>query len=326
MVVILAGVAILAEVLVALACLYLVFYIIAGLFQLLNAIPGFRAIFGGVEDAITHAINAAIGAAVRTAQKVVGVSWHWAARYSERVWHSIETGQSFNASAAKVSAVQTAGINRLGTRQHSLARAAPTTAARVKTLEREYNGIEHQIRDLQREVGKGIGNDIRLHIKALEREAANIQTQINDVVVPHENTLTGEIGNILDWAGGKASLLGIGSFAFAIASALGLNSLGGFLCNEFRNILGRGCSNLWGGLESLLSLFIDVLVLTDLCKIIPEAVTFFGLIEGEITGLISQAAQSVCASFNPNWTTPDVAPGPTPPPQAFDQSTLAAGG
>lgn len=293
--VVLVGIAILTEVLVAIACLYLVFYIIHGLFLLLNRIPGFSAIFGGLELSIEHAINSAIGSAVHTAQEVVGVAWHHLARYTDRVWNSIVTGQSVNATAAKVAEVHAGAITKLGSRLNHFQTYQATHAARVGTLERELKGIEGEIKTLKREVGKGIGHDLRIHIKALEREVDNINTQTVPSLRAKDGTLTGELSNLYDWAKGKASLLGVGTFAFAVAAAIGLNAWNMIRCAGFGNFWNNRKCGLWSDLESLLGLFADTFLLTNICDLLPFLETAVSDVADPIVVTLTDVGAGLCS-------------------------------
>lgn len=272
----------------------------------------------GPVNSLASGISNACYQAIHITEKYVGAALHHLARYADKVWHSIETGQAYDYQAAKVAEIHAHAINRLGTRQHALARAAPTAAGQIRDLRREYNGIAHQVRDLQRELGHGIGDDVLPRIKRLEREAAQVRKQIRDVVIPAENTLTGEIGNIFDWARGKAALLGIGTFATAVAAALGLKSLSGFLCNEFRNILGRGCSGLWGGLDDLLGLFVDVLIFTNVCDILDFLSPLVSDIAAPVVTALSDVGAGLCKG---GIGSPGALGGPQPTPPGFYTGT-----
>jgi hypothetical protein len=102
-----------------------------------------------------------------------------------------------------------------------------------------------------------------------------------------------------------------------VVVALGALGLGGLRCSTLLGSLSkRGCG-LWKGLEDLLGLLIDAVALTHLCDLPKWIDELVSPIFGELTALISSAANSLCAASNPNWASLNVANGPLPPAQTL---------
>lgn len=290
-----------------------------------NVVRGITLVGGylaGALDAIARAISSALGAIEHGIDGLIGAAWHLFASYLDRTWHQLEAQASLLAHLAELVGNGIYNISGLRGLVHGVLRTVHGIEAGVKTLEREYHGIEHRVKVLEHSIAGDIGNDVRSQVKALEKEVTGIESGVIPSLRSGIKTAEGEVTQLENFI---KAIPGTNYLAWAagiVASALGLASLSSFICNEFKNITNRGCSNLWGGLDNLLSLFIDGIILTNLCTIIPETVTFFGLVEGEITGLISQAADAFCAKPPSGWVTLDVAPSTRPPAQTFDPTTL----
>lgn len=253
---------------IALCITVFVLALLGWLIDLLNKIP---TVSIGTEflHTVEQAVTSAFGTAFAWVDKELGASIHAMARLVEWVGSEIEHNAVALAEMVPVLGNIVAAIENIRALAHHSSRASTVQAAQVKTLEREYNGIEHQVKTLEREY-HGIDQvAVRHRLRAIDKELHTLEAQTIPAIQQAESDAQSAINNLYDWAKGKASLLGIGTFATAVAAALGLSSLSGFLCNEFRNILGRGCSGLWSGIDNLLGLFIDLFVITDLCDVIP---------------------------------------------------------
>ena len=314
------------DVILALALAYLSLKIVQALFGPMGGLPVVGGAITALEQTISRSLTHACGTIFRPVDAAVGKSLASVAGLIDRTAGFVRTvGRVLfgTAALAEALALAYAGIRSLA---HELHGRFGGIEAGVKTLEREYNGIEHRVKALERDLTKGIGHDLRLTVVQTEKEVAHIRHKALPAIRAADAEAAGEIGHLYDWIRGKADIIGAGTFIAAVTAVIGADLLKLFRCPTFLNkTLGRGCG-LWNGLEDLLSWFVDALILTDLCLIVPEAVRFFGLVEAPLTGLISQAANAICAVGNSNWTTVEVQPGPQPPAQAFDASTLASGG
>lgn len=221
------------------------------------------------------------------------------------------------------------------------------TIAELATGNASWVDVRKALNALSADVTK-VGKVATKEIAQVRATARTAEHAVTDVALPRlgrlerdvTDVIPREIANVRDlargaeneairafkWAKSHATVVTSGVVAGVLTYALSLVGLGGLNCSNLKNMLNnRGCG-LWQGLEDLLGLFVDVLVLADLCKILPDAVTAFGYVEAPLTGVISQAANAVCAVGNPDWTNPDVPAGPRPPVQAFEPASLASGG
>lgn len=124
----------------------------------------------------------------------------------------------------------------------------------IRTIEREFKGIEHGLRRLERDLTRGIGHDLRLHVRTLEHELNHLRRRVIPSIRGDVATAEGEIGHLYDWVKGKASLIGVGTFAMAVGTvlaALGLDWLG---CRNGAERVGRKGCNLWDDLGDVFGL------------------------------------------------------------------------
>lgn len=252
----LAGLLEIAVLLFAFAFVWTIRKLIAALFgwliDLLELIPVLGDYLASPFHAVEQAVANALGEAEHAIDHAIGASWHLLARYCEWMWREIrghavlllEIASSFTPLAVAIRA-----LRALVHHQHA---AGTVTSARVKTLEREYVGIEHQVKALEREL-RGIDEvGVRRQLRQVERDIATIEAQTIPAIQAADEQAASAISNLYEWAKGKASLLGIGTFSLAVATALDALGLGGLRCNN-NPLKNKGCgSSVWGDLESLL--------------------------------------------------------------------------
>lgn len=292
----------------------------------LGGAPVIGGWIAGQATALEQRISNAIGSALSGADGLIGGSLSHLAHYADNLWTEVRgQAQTLEEIAGLLIPFSgaLAGIRGLSRGLHDLFHGIEQG---VKDLRKAFNGIEHRVKTLEHHVTHGIGNDVLDLERTLKKDVRHIERDLIKPLREAEAATAREVGNLYDWLKGKADIAGLGTFAAAIAAVIGAELLNLFKCPTFLNkTLKRGCG-LWDGLENLLGLFFDAIILVDLCAILPEAVRFFGVIVSPLTGLISQAANSVCAASNPKWTTLNVAPGPRPDAQTFDAGSLPPDG
>lgn len=290
-----------------------------------DVVRGIQVVGGylaGALDSIARAISSTAGAIESGIDHIVGGTWHLLASYLDRTWNQLEAHSSVIQHLAELVGRGLYSITGLRSLVHAAVRTIHGIEHGVKTLERDFKGIEHDVRTIERSIAHGIGNDVLPRIRSLERSLAHVETKVIPAVEGAETALQNDLTQLGEYIRSNFLSSATDAVTAAVAVALSALGLGGLRCsNLLSSLSNRGCG-LWSGLEDLLGLFIDAVILTDLCAILPDAVTAFGLVEGELTGLISQAADAVCAQPPAGWVELSVAPSQTPPPQAFDPATL----
>lgn len=255
--------------LVALGLAALLTLLTLALVKFLSAAPVIGGWIADKAQAAENAISNALGRAFQGIDSFIGGCIHHLARFMDRVWHTIAATPHLLLQLAETIA-----------RISGVAAAARSLA---HTLEREFHGIEHGIRDLrkifrgidhlvkrlERDLTKGIGHDLRLAVNTLTGEYHTLTRKTIPGIRSRVKTVEGEIASVEDWIGmrvgqsRKAWLIALGT---AILGALGL---GGLRCGSLGNILNkRGCG-LWNDLENLLTLAViagEIASLEELVK------------------------------------------------------------
>lgn len=291
--------------------------------QIASGIPVIGGGLSAMLRQLEHALAWAAGQLYQGLDAMLGAVFGAVAKMLEWTFQSYKGMAVALLHTAQWGAAKLDGVDALRARTATLEREYHGLEHGVKTLNREYHGIDRELRKIERELGKGIGNDVRVQIKALEREVTGIEKRVIPNLRTGIQTAEGETTQLqnfikaipgtryLDWAAG------------IVTAAVGLEIFNLFKCPSLLNSAkNRGCG-LWNGLEDILSLFFDAGILIDLCKIIPTAVTLFGEVEQPLTDLISGAANAACAQMPADWVEPMVAAGPLPPAQTL--GPLAAG-
>lgn len=319
-----------ALVLVALAMAWFAAKLIEALFGPLQRVVSFIPVIGG---SLAYLISTATQAVVNVLGKVesgcdhlVGGAWHATARIMDKTWNVIHGNAAAVAHIAQIVGNLISPIAALRALVHHFTGIVSALIHPLRTLEHTVHGIDRAIKTLEKDFSHGIGNDVLPQLKHLRKEVHVLERSTATDIADAEAQAEAATADLWTWMTGVGSKPLKLTFAGAVAVALATLGLGGLRCNNLANSLrNRGCG-LWSGLEDLLGLFVDALILTDLCEILPETVKFFGFVEGALTGVISQAANAVCSLPNQKWTTLNVVPGPQPPAQAFAATSLPPDG
>lgn len=284
-----------------LALAFLIVGIMRSLSPFLQKIPWVGGAIANAAEGMASAISRACFAAFSAIDHALGVSLHGVARFVDHTYQQFRSHARLILDLATLGGVLAFTLHGLRALVHRLEHAGAGVGTAVKTLEKEYHGIEHRVRDLERKVAHGIGHDLRIRIKALEKEYTGLEEQTIPGLRSAVNTAEGDLASLREWLGVK---VGVGYKEWAIALAttlLAAIGLSGLRCNSLANALrNRGCG-LWSGLEDLLGLLFDAVILVDLCQLLPELERLFAAFEAPIVDLTSSAADAICAQPPQGW-------------------------
>lgn len=237
--------------------------------NILRGIPIVGGYLAGAVGAIANAVSTAVGILERGIDKLIGAAWHLLARYMDMLWHQIEAQSSVLAQFGHIIGNQIYSVTGLRSLVHRLEKVWHGIEHGIRTLTREWHGIERRVKAIERTLARGIGNDVRAHVKALEQELTGIEKRVIPDLRAGIRTAEGEVTQLeqfikaipgtryFDWAAG------------IVTAALGLEIWNLFRCPSLlSSARNRGCG-LWNGLEDLLGLFIDALLLTNICELLP---------------------------------------------------------
>jgi hypothetical protein len=287
---------------VALAIVLLVKALVDGLFKPLFSLPVVGGTIESLLSPLYQSITNALGTAAGGLEALIGASWHQLARQMDWLWREIRAHAVLILSIATPLGLILNAVHGIKALVHRLTVTNTHSGARLKALDRRLERLQHRERVLEHDLAKGIGEDVLPRIKSLDREINKIRTKDIPAIRAADAQASDAISNLYEWAKGKAALVGVGTFAFAVAAVLDTLGLGGIKCPSFGNLFNkRGCG-LWNELEDVLGLLVDALVLVDLCNVIPTIEGLLGEFEGPLVTLVSDAANAVCAQPPSGWT------------------------
>ena len=285
--------------------------------SILNGVPVVGGYLAGVVQSMARAISNAAGTLEGGIDHLIGGAWHALSRYIDKLFGQMVAHSAIVAHFAQVIGSGVYSVSGLRSLVRSVSHVAHAAYAGIRTLEREWHGIEHRVRVIERDLARGIGNDVRSGVRGLERQLHGIERGVIPDLRAGIQAAEGEVTQLerflkalpgtryLDWAAG------------IVAAALGVGLLDFFRCPTFLSkTLGRGCG-FWNTLEDLLGLFADAILFADLCQLTAWINEIFGPIEGFIVGLISDAANAACAQPPSSFVYPAATFGQLPPSQSI---------
>jgi hypothetical protein len=231
----------------------LTFLAIAALKFLSNA-PVIGGWIAGKALALEHAISNGLGQAFSGIDAFIGGCFHALARLIEHAGHAIAGASHAALEVAEALNPVSVAAHIAKAIAHEVRHAWRGIEHGVRSLTKELHGIEHGVRRLERDLTKGIGHDLRLHVRHLEHEVNHLRRRVIPSIRGDVATAEGEIGHLYDWAKGKASLLGVGTFGMAVAAVLSAVGLEWLACRNGAERVGRSNCNLWDDLGDVLGL------------------------------------------------------------------------
>lgn len=265
----------------------------------ISHLPWIGTEIAGLIKTAEQAISNACGSLENGVDQLMGAAWHSTARLMDWTWRELRSHATAIAAIATPFGTILSVIHGVRSLVHRLNAVAHVGASGVKRLEREWHGIERRVKTLEHEVAKGIGADVLPRIRSLDRELHNVESRTIPALEQAVSAAENDVTQLGQWV--RAHLLSNTTDAIAAAVAVGLAALGlgGLRCNSLANSLkNRGCG-FWSGLEDLLGLLGDVLLVSSLCELIPQLEAIYSLVAAPFVAAMNDAAELVChASAN----------------------------
>lgn len=289
---------------VALWCIAVALAIALVMDKLSAILAGVPWVGGKLSDAVksmAQVITNAAGTIEGGIDHLIGGAWHALARYMDHLWSQFVGHSAVLLHVARIvghlvhaNAASRAFVKAVAYAAHAALRLADK-------LERQYHGIEHRVRTIERELGRGIGNDVRARVKALEQELTGIEQGVIPGLRQGIKAAEGEVTDLERWLGIKAGVSNLEWAQALVLTALGALGLSGLRCSTLGSLFGkRGCG-LWQGLDDLLGLLFDAALFVDLCALLPELELLFAELEAPLVSLIASAADAACAHPPGGW-------------------------
>jgi hypothetical protein len=309
------GIGAVAIIYVVLGIVALLLVIIDVVLTIVQGLPYPVSLLAGPIRGLHQGLSHALGVAFAKTESLVGAAWHLLANYSERVWHSIETGQSINATAAKVAVRHATAINSLSAKWRAQRAQIEAIGPTTKQIEKQYKGIEAQIKKLEKEY-HGIDEvGIRHKLNAINAELETLRKVTLPGLTTTADNAFADINTLEGWLGISIPRISTTTFASVVAVALGTLGLGGLRCNNFRNLLSKFGCGLGTLLNDLLGLMVSLIALEAVCEFLPLIEGAFGLVIGPMVHLLNEVPLGKCEQVPASWSQLNVAAGPVPPPQ-----------
>lgn len=232
----------------------LVYALFHPLIAALQAIPVIGGRLAAPFKAIESAVLRALGAAEHKVDALIGWSWHLLAKQADWLWREVKRHGLVALQVATLTYSIVDAYHRLRHLVHSIRHVTTASSGAIKRLEKEYHGIEHRVKSLERAIAKGIGHDLRIRVAGLEEELGRVEGKTIPAIRSRVASVEHDIGSLRKWVTDNVPLIGTTAFAGAVAWALSNLGLGWLRCssNPFNNNK-KACA-LWGDLDELLGL------------------------------------------------------------------------
>lgn len=260
-----------------------------------RAVPVVGGYIAGAVDSVAQTISWAAGKLESGVDKAIGAAWHLCARYLDHLWSHLVASSGVLVHLAQLVSRLIHSLAHIRALIHHATGAIAHVVPRVKTLEREWHGIEHRVKTLERQIARGIGHDLRIHVKALERELGRVEHRVIPSIRSIADTAESEVTALRKWVEDHTLEAGTAAFAGAVVWALGRLGLGGLRCNSLLNSMNkRGCG-LWNGIEDLLGLFVDTLLLTNVCTLVPVLESAVSTVADPLVIALTDVGAGLCS-------------------------------
>lgn len=303
-------------VVVALWCIALalaIAIVLDHLSAILAGLPWAGSFLSSQVGKMASAISRAAGNLEGGIDSAIGGAWHALANYLHKALDQFVAHSALIVKLAELVGSGIYAVSGLRGIVRAISHVAHAAYSGVKTLEREYHGIEHRVRTIEREIGAGIGNDVRAEVAGLEKAFTGLEKATIPKLRERTKTAEGKVTQLENFIGAIPGTRYLDWAAGIVAAGLGASLFNLFKCPTFLGkTLGRGCG-LWNALEDVLGLLADAIIFTDLCQIPVWVNEIFGPIEGFVVGLISDAANAACAQPPSSFVTFSVEPAQLPP-------------
>lgn len=283
---------ILLAALLALAVCLLVVAFAKAFFGVAGSLLGKLPVIGGWIDATAHHIEQRItnvfGGFAGRLEATIGAAWHSTARIVDKTWALIARHSGLLATIA-------AGVPGVGVIVHLY--GLVHEARRLATLlAHELVGIGHDVHTRVKGVERGIGADVLPRIRSLDRELERVEHVTIPGVIAEEHAIAGRLESLRSWVHRHLVAARTRAFAEAVALAIAALGLSWIRCPTAKGLFKRRGCNLWNGLDELLGIFADVLIIANICQVIPWLEEGFSTVAAPLIGLLTEAGAGLCSA------------------------------
>jgi len=221
---------------------------------ILDGVPWVGGKLSSAAKSMAQAISNAAGTLEAGIDHLIGGAWHALSRYIDSLWHQLTTQAHLIALLAHLVGRLVHDVVGMRHLVHGASRALHVVLHRFVVIGHELDRLGHRVKVLERDFSRGIGHDLRIRIKALEKE----YTRLRDTVIPNVRGIAQEaeqgVTDLRKWVTDNVPLVGTAAFAGAVAWALGHLGLSWLRCNSNPFNRSKNPCGLWSELDDLLGL------------------------------------------------------------------------
>lgn len=241
------------------------------LISLLHAIPVVGGALASPIEATYQAVDNACGAIIAKCEALVGASFHVLAKLMDKMWSLTVEQASGLVHLARLIGDHVYSISGLRALVHGLERTFRGIEHGVKTLTKEYHGIDRRVHRLEGEVGAGIGADVVTQLHVLEKDWQRFKTKQLPGIEAGVAGVPGEIAGAEKWVSDNFVAATRSGVTAALLTALAALGLSGLNCdsNPLKN--NRNACGWWGDLADLLGLAVALEAALDFDTLVHTA-------------------------------------------------------
>lgn len=228
--------------------------LLGGIISALESIPLIGGKLAGPFRDVEQAVTNACGQIVSKCEALVGASFHVLARFTDWLWRDMVEQATALLHVAKLVGDGVYSVSGLRALVHRLEQAWHGIEHGIKTLTKEYHGIDRRLTKLEHELAAGIGNDVRTEVASLDRELHRLTTKTIPRIEGEAKTAEADVTALGEYI--KTHYLSSATADVEAAVAIGLAALGlgGLRCNSNPWKDNPNACGLWGDLADLLGL------------------------------------------------------------------------
>lgn len=241
------------------------------LISVLHSIPVIGGALASPIEATYQAVDYACGVVVSKCEALVGASFHVLAKLMDWAWRLTVEQASVLLHLARLIGDHVYTITGLRAAVHRLERVWHGIEHGVKTLTKEYHGIDRRLHKLEHELAAGIGNDVRLEVGKLDRELHRVTTKVIPRVEGEARAAEQEVTALGQYVKDHYLTNTAADIEAAVAIGLAALGLGGLRCNSNPWKNNPNACGLWGDLADLLGLALALGVALDFETFVHDA-------------------------------------------------------
>jgi hypothetical protein len=245
--------------------------LILAIFNSLSGLPVIGGKLVQLGHKVAQTIASACGAIASGVTAAVGVSLHAIGARLNATWRMMGEATAVLAHVARVVADHVYSLTGLRALVHRVTRIAHLTSATVRVVERRVHGIEHGLKTFERDISKGIGEDVLPRLRHEEKEL----TKLRHKVIPRLRAIAEGAEADAQAALGKIGAIpfptGVKTWAEAIAAGLTALGLGWLRCDANPFHRNPAACGLWGDLADILALVVATELALDFEQAVHDA-------------------------------------------------------